>query len=90
MIAEMGQKIGLKQKELEEINSPPFGLKGLKEEIEKLSKDNPNYSWERALFYSPVLWSMESQRKNHPDIESKIEQILKKNPKLDYRRGIKL
>jgi hypothetical protein len=63
-----------------------LGYKDLQQGIKKLSEKDPKYSWEKVIYYSAALWSMEAQRKQNPDIEAKVVQILKKNPELDYRK----
>lgn len=62
----------------------------IKEGIEDLAKKDPSYSFEGLLSYRTVLWSMQSQRNQHPEIEAKLQHILKQNPKLDYRKDVKL
>lgn len=67
------------------IDSSPVGVKELKEKMDELHKTDPECSFALAVFYSATFWSMEAQRNQNADVETKVARLIKKDPKLDYR-----
>jgi len=65
--------------------------KVMKKVFEEVSKQYPNHSkkmiYKLAVVYA-ALWSLESNRKQDPEIDQKIKQLIQTNPKLDYRQNI--
>ena len=74
---------------LSEGKDPKKLFEDLQKAIETESKKDP-FIRDRIVSYNAVLTAMEIQRKNFPSLEKKVQALIRKDPKLDYRAGVKL
>lgn len=71
-------------------NSKKITNDDIKQKISDLAKKDKRYSYEKLQTYRIILWSMQAQRMQHPDIEAKVQRILKRQPDLNYSKDIRL
>jgi hypothetical protein len=71
-------------------NSKKINNDDIIQKITELSKKDKRYSLEKLIAYHTILWSMQAQRMQHPDIEAKVQRILKRQPDLNYSKDVRL
>ena len=72
-----------------EKDSPP-DYQDIMEYANQLSKKDRSIFLERLISCKIILWSAMAQRSGNKDIDARILNIIKTNPKLDYSKDVKL